>query len=186
MAFLDSLPETAHLSDLFKKFPVGLKPLLEYHDEILRKNGAIPVGQRELIAAYVSTLNSCSFCADSHSHIAQQFDIDPGLIEKLKINIDSSGVDDNLKPILAYVKKLTLTPSKIVKQDIDKILSSGWSEEAVYLAASICALFNFMNRVVSGFGISSDSINKDRFNDGSHLSGSSYKNFGKKMGFQFN
>jgi len=185
MAFLESLPKSPHILDLFKRFPLGLKPLLQYHDEVLREDGPIPLGDRELIAAYVSTLNSCNFCADSHSHIALQFGMDLSLIKELVDDIDSSRVEENLKPILKYVKKLTLTPSKIIKSDIDKVLVAGWSEEAVYSAACICALFNFMNRIVSGFGISSDSINKERFDNGSHKDKSAYKNFGKSLGLTF-
>lgn len=33
------------------------------------------------------------------------------------------------------------------------MLSAGWSEKALHDAVSICGLFNLMNRLVSGLGI---------------------------------
>ena len=36
MPFLPSLPEKTNLSDVFKAFPKGFKPLMEFHDEVLR------------------------------------------------------------------------------------------------------------------------------------------------------
>lgn len=32
----------------------------------------------------------------------------------------------------------------------------GWSERALYDAVQICALFNFMNRIIEGTGVSFD------------------------------
>ncbi len=41
MPFLPSLPETSHLSDLLKKFPRGIPPLMDYHDALLRKSSEV-------------------------------------------------------------------------------------------------------------------------------------------------
>ena len=38
--------------------------------------------------------------------------------------------------------------------DARRVLDAGWDEQALHDAVSVCALFNFMNRFVSGLGIS--------------------------------
>lgn len=182
MAFLKSLPQKSHLSDVFKSFPKGVKPLLEFHDAILRESSPLTVSQRELIAAYVSGLNGCQFCFGSHVRIASLHGIKPELFEDLLVSIESSSVDSKFKPILFYVKKLTLNPSRVTQADVDNILDAGWSEEAIVSVASTCALFNYMNRFVDGLGVSAETISAGRMKGDGHLSQTSYQDFGRMIG----
>ena len=62
MSRFSALPEETNLSDVFKAFPAGAAPLMEFHDIVLRKASPLSVAQRELIAALVSALNACDFC----------------------------------------------------------------------------------------------------------------------------
>lgn len=151
-----SLPENPQLSDLFQLFPHSAPPLLDYHDRLLRDPSPLTVAERELIAAYVSALNSCNFCLGAHVIAAQAYGIEPELIEGLLAGPDSAPVEDRLKPILAYVRKLTLTPSRITQADAAGIYAAGWDEQALFDAVSVCALFNMMNRIVEGSGIKLD------------------------------
>lgn len=58
-----------------------------------------------------------------------------------------------MRPVLRYVRKLTLTPSRMTPSDADEVFAAGWDEQALHDAVSVCALFNFMNRLVDGLGI---------------------------------
>ncbi len=182
MAYLKSLPVKAHIADVFQNFSKGVPELLEFHDLYLRSESVLSVGEREMIAAFVSALNGCQFCFGSHSRIAALYNIQPSLFLELITDIETSKVDEKFKPILRYVKKLTLTPSKITQVDIDQILNQGWSEEAVHTSATICALFNFMNRLVDGLGVSEESIASKSLQGNGHLSKTSYKDFGRAAG----
>ncbi len=156
MPFLPSLPETSHLSDLFKKFPRGLSPLLEYHDAILRNEGELTKAERELIATYTSSLNACTFCYGAHKIYTEAFGIDEAMIEAMVSELDSVEGLDKLKPILRYVKKMNFLPSKIVQADAQAVFDAGWTEEALYEAIQVCALFNMMNRIIEGAGVNYD------------------------------
>ncbi len=37
---------------------------------------------------------------------------------------------------------------------MDRVKAAGWSEEAIYDAVTVCALFNFYNRWIDGTGVS--------------------------------
>ena len=102
-----SLPSDPKLADVFRRFPRTIRPLLEFHDVLLRGESDLSVGERELIAAYVSSLNACQFCLDGHEVFARAHGIDPDLIRAMLDDIDSVEVDDRLRPLLAYVRKLT-------------------------------------------------------------------------------
>lgn len=153
MSVFPSIPAEPDLGAVFRRFPGAVAPLLEYHDRILRDPSPLTVAERELIAAWVSGLNACTFCHGAHRIAAEAYGIEPDLIEGLMADIDTSPVASKLKPILAYVRKLTLTPARMVESDAEAVYAAGWDEQALFDAISVCALFNFMNRLVEGSGI---------------------------------
>lgn len=153
MSFLKSLPADAVLLNVFKSFPATTRPLIEYHEVLLRGPSPLSVAERELIAGYVSGLNACNYCHGVHEATAREFGIAQGLMVQLIEDIDMAPIDEKMKPILRYVRKLTLSPSKMTQADADAIFAAGWSDQALHDAVSTCALFNFMNRLVEGLGI---------------------------------
>lgn len=153
MRIFPSIPDDPDMASVFRRFPHSLPPLLAYHDRVLRDPSPLTVAERELIAAYVSGLNACTYCHGAHRIAAGAFGIDETLFDGLMDDIATSAVDERLKPILAYVRKLTLTPARLVEADATAIYDAGWDEQALFDAISVAALFNLMNRIVEGAGI---------------------------------
>ena len=154
MPHFPSLAEDDYLEALFKRFPRGVAPLLALHDDIMRAPSALSTGQRELISAYVSGLNACHFCYGAHKTMAQAFGYDPDFVETLVHDgPEAAGVEASMIPLLDYVRQLTETPSRTTRAQADAVLAAGWSEEALYDAVQVTALFNFMNRILDGAGI---------------------------------
>ncbi len=153
MARLPSLPDQPHLIDVFRRFPRGVQPLLQYHDEVLRSASELSVGERELIAAYTSGINACNFCHGSHRMIAEVHGIDPEVFDQLMIAPEDASLEPRWLPLLAYLRKLTQTPSRLTEADAQAVLEAGWSEDAFYDAILVCATFNMMNRIVEGTGV---------------------------------
>jgi hypothetical protein len=58
-----------------------------------------------------------------------------------------------MKPLLQYVGKLTLTPVKITAQDAEAVLAAGWEGKALHDAMAVFGLFNLVNRLGEGLGI---------------------------------
>ena len=98
-------------------------------------------------------LNECNYCHGTHAAVAKSFGINETVIEDLLLDIDSADISDKMVPILKYVKKLTLTPSKMVMGDAQAVFDAGWSERALQDVICICSLFNFFNRLLDGHGI---------------------------------
>ncbi|GAA4213884.1 carboxymuconolactone decarboxylase family protein [Actinocatenispora rupis] len=156
MTFLPSLPPDAVLLDLFRAYPETAGPLVDHHRALLRGPSAFTVGERELIAAYVSGLNDCAYCHGVHDATARAFGVPDGLLAALLTDPDRAPVADELRPVLAYVRVLTLTPARVTADDATAVLAAGWAESDLYQAIGICALFNLMNRLVSGTGLHAD------------------------------
>ncbi|MBL4617688.1 MAG: peroxidase-related enzyme [Robiginitomaculum sp.] len=154
MSHYPSLNQDARLEELFSRFPRGVAPLIALHDQILRDDSSpLCLGDRELIAAFVSGLNACKFCFGAHKLMAKAFGVEEKIIDDLITDEQAAKISAKYKPLFAYLRKLTLSPAKITANDTKAVLAAGWSEEALYDASLICALFNFMNRVLDGAGI---------------------------------
>ena len=153
MSRLPSLPENPHLADVFTRFPRGVQPLLAFHDEVLRAESDLTAAEREMIAAYTSGLNACNFCHGSHRMIAEVHGIDPEIFEFLIHEPEKAGLEAKWLPLLAYLRKLTVSPAKLTDADALEVLEAGWSEDAFHNAILVCASFNMMNRIVEGCGV---------------------------------
>jgi uncharacterized peroxidase-related enzyme len=156
MSHLKSLPADTTLLQVFQAYPETAAPLLEYHELIMRAPSPFTPGERELMAAYVSGLNECGYCHGVHTVTAEEFGVPDGAVAAALKDLDSAPIDERLKPVLRYLGKLTRTPSGITEQDADEVYAAGWDQKALYDAVVVCALFNFMNRMVEGLGIVAD------------------------------
>lgn len=153
MPFFKHLDDNSDITDITFNDRKKLGPMDKVSQRIMRGKSPFSSAEKEMMAAFVSGLNACQFCVGSHKAVAKQFGIDVEVIEKLIEDIDTAPVKENLKPVFHYLKKLTLTPSKLVQSDVDKVKQAGWSEEALYHVILIGSLFNFYNRLLDGYGI---------------------------------
>lgn len=71
-------------------------------------------------------------------------------------DLDTAPVSDKLRPLLAYVAKLNKLPSRLVAADAQAVYDAGWTEQALYEAVQVNAVFNMMNRIVEGTGVDFD------------------------------
>jgi hypothetical protein len=58
------------------------------------------------------------------------------------------------RALFAFVDKVNGAASSQLRQaDVDEVKAAGWSDEAVYDAITVCALFNFYNKWIDGSGV---------------------------------
>ena len=65
----------------------------------------------------------------------------------------SSGLSQAEKALFAFLQKVNRSSNQIRCEDVEQVRQAGWSEEAVYDAITVCALFNFYNRWVDATGV---------------------------------
>ncbi len=141
------------LLDVFKYHPERAKFVLDYHEHVMRGPSPFSIKERELIYAFGSGVNDCEYCHGAHKYTAEAFGVEAGLLGKLLDDIDASPVDDKLKPVLKLVRKLTREPARVTQKDADAVYQAGWDEQAYFDIVTICALHNYMNRLVDGLGV---------------------------------
>ncbi len=55
--------------------------------------------------------------------------------------------------MLDYAVKLTMTPSRITRDDVEKLREQGFDDGAIHDIVQITALFNYFDRLADGLGI---------------------------------
>lgn len=153
MTFFSSLPADAGVRHILTINPEAGRALVAFHTAALRNAGPLEPAHKELIAAYVSGLNACQYCYGVHSQTAQAFGLGTSVLEALLADVESADVEERLKPLLRYARKLTLEPTRMTAQDAQAVFAAGWSEAALHDAVLTICLFNFMNRLLEGHGV---------------------------------
>jgi uncharacterized peroxidase-related enzyme len=156
MPFFPSLRDDATTKDVFRAHQDIYSHHTRVSEAIMRGPSPLTPAQRELIGAYVSALNACHYCYGGHREAAKVFGVAPETIDGLIKDLATAPIDSKLRPILAFVKKLTLTPAQMTQADADDVFAAGWAEDALHSAIAVCCHFNFMNRLVDGHGIKAD------------------------------
>lgn len=153
MAKFDSLPSHARMRDLLMRFPEQGAVLMGMAEQFLRRDSELSHDQKEILFAYSSALNGCDFCHVSHKYTAAELGVDEHQFDHLVDDVETAPVDESLKPLLRYVRKLTTTPSEMTDHDAATVRAAGWSEDALFDAVCICGFANLMNRVVDAVGL---------------------------------
>ena len=153
MSYLPSSPDLTNIAAMLGKYPRRGILLFKLLEDIKSNSSPLNKSMRELIITYTSGLNQCDFCYNTHKAVSEQLGIDEKVFDQLKADIDSAQVDERLKPVLRYIKKLTLTPDRITQADAQQIFDAGWDENVFLDVIFLCAVVNCMNRFVSGIGI---------------------------------
>ena len=156
MPFMSFLPQGAELPDVFAHHAEVYAGIGQSMRHVMRGEAPFSEGERELMGAYVSALNACDYCAGGHGAAAVAFGVAPDLLQVLIDDLDAAPVAEKLKPVFAYLRKLTLSPARLVQADADAVYRAGWDEQALHIAVMVGAFFAFANRAVFGHGIEDD------------------------------
>ena len=62
-------------------------------------------------------------------------------------------IDDREKALFAFIEKMNAQSNAVRREDIDRLTAAGWSEEAIYDAITVCALFKFYNAWIDATGV---------------------------------
>jgi uncharacterized peroxidase-related enzyme len=123
----------------------------EFTHEAMRGPSAWSVADRELMAAYVSTVNESAFCVAAHSATARQAYQDGPKVAAALADLETAPVAGGLRATLRMLGKLT-KEGKVDADDMRQVLSAGVSRQSVADALAVCAAFNTTGRLADAFG----------------------------------
>jgi uncharacterized peroxidase-related enzyme len=123
----------------------------ELAEVLLRGPNTLTSGEREMIAAFVSSRNDCHFCQASHSaaaahHLSGDYDI----VEAVKRDYQSAPVSAKLKALLSIAGKVQQGGKNVTSADVERARTEGATDKEIHDAVLIAAAFCMFNRYVDG------------------------------------
>lgn len=68
-------------------------------------------------------------------------------------DVETSGLDEPHKVLFRFIDKVNHDSPRMTPADLDIVRSAGWTDEAIYFAVTVCAMFNFYNRWIDATGV---------------------------------
>ena len=75
------------------------------------------------------------------------------VVEGIIRDLESSELAEKEKALLRFVRKVNHASNQITAEDTRALRECGWTDEQLYYAITVCALFNFYNRWVDATGV---------------------------------
>lgn len=152
MSFFKSLPADAGPADVFTTYPAIYSLWAKMSQALMNGPSPLSQGERELLLAYAAGVAGCQFVYVAHSEVAYAWGVENGLLDRLLRDPATAPIDARLKPLLAFVRKLMLTPGDMSQADANAVHEAGWDEQALHDAIAVTARAAFMQRLVEGHG----------------------------------
>jgi len=159
---------------LFYKGPTG-KALSNLAQTLLHGPSQLSPGEREVIAAYVSHLNQCEFCFESHRASANVHLSDDGnIINKVRIQLDDAPVSAKMKALLKIAAQVQKSGREVTARHIEAARSEGATDEDIHDTILIAAAFCMYNRYVDGLATNLPANKSEYVPMGERMAGKGY------------
>ncbi|MGE0554172.1 MAG: peroxidase-related enzyme [Gemmatimonadales bacterium] len=172
MVYIDTIPESdarGELADLYRRLAyadgsvddaykaLSLNPRLlaadaALYDTLMYGESPLSRVERELLALTVSRLNGCDRCVAHHAARYAALTAEAPLDEPSGASAAEPATDRE-QALVAFTTQLTLRPSAIRREDIDRLRQVGLEDRAILDACNVVAYFGYANRVTLGLGI---------------------------------
>jgi uncharacterized peroxidase-related enzyme len=122
-------------------------------DVVLRQpSPGLSCADRELIAAYVSSLNDCAYCRGVHGCISAAHAGSNGasLVENVCANHDSSQVSPKLKILLSIAGMVRESGKAVTAELVAQAKEEGATDMDIHDTVLIASMFSMFNRYVDG------------------------------------
>jgi uncharacterized peroxidase-related enzyme len=146
------LPDLPGITALLTFRPETARPLMALAEALLRDDNSLTRGERELIAAYVSSRNDCEFCAGSHrAFAAHQIDGGAPVVDSvLRDDLEHADVSPKLRALLAIAARVQEGGRAVGEAEVNAARAAGATDVEIHDTVLIAAAFCMYNRYVDG------------------------------------
>jgi uncharacterized peroxidase-related enzyme len=131
--------------------PETARPLNDLVDVLLRGPHTLTMGERELIAAHVSSRNECHYCKSIHGAIAaHHLGGAEDVVEAVTHDRPHAAISDKLAALLAIAGKTAESGRNVTAEDVERARQHGATDLEIHDTVLIAAVFCLCNRYVDG------------------------------------
>jgi uncharacterized peroxidase-related enzyme len=121
--------------------------------EAMRGPSAWSVGDRELMAAFVSKANESAYCTNAHAAVSVRAYGDKAKVAAVLANLETAVIEEPLRATLRMLGKLTREHAVGVG-DMRDVLAAGVSRKQIEDALAVCFALGTTNRLADAFKFS--------------------------------
>ena len=82
---------------------------------------------------------------------------DDDLLGQIEKDWRAAPLEPRRQALLAYVEKLTRTPSEVTRNDVESLQEVGFGDRDILEIAEVTAYFAYVNRIADGLGVALES-----------------------------
>jgi alkylhydroperoxidase family enzyme len=75
------------------------------------------------------------------------------LVDSVLDDYRTAPIGDAERALFAFIDKMNRESTSIDSTDVAAVKAAGWTDEALYDAITVCALFNFYNKWIDATGV---------------------------------
>ncbi|MES2964073.1 MAG: carboxymuconolactone decarboxylase [Bdellovibrionota bacterium] len=151
MALIDVPQGLPGIVGLLAQYRNTGEPLSLLAETLLTKSSpGFSVLERETLASYVSFLNDCQFCSESHAAAADAHAKERGHAKRIWESLDAPSVTPRFKAFLKIAAKVQKGGRGVTADDVSLAMKNGATQAEVHDAVLIAAAFCMYNRYVDG------------------------------------
>jgi len=153
MTYIDLGNDIPGIRGLLAYRPETAVPIGELAEVLLRGDNSLSRGERELIAAYVSRLNECVYCASAHSATAAaQLAGGTSQVELTLADVATAPISGKLRALLDIAGLVQVSGRMVTADAVAKARAAGATDVEIHDTVLIAAAFCMFNRYVDGLG----------------------------------
>ncbi|MGV0720513.1 alkylhydroperoxidase AhpD family core domain-containing protein [Mycolicibacterium elephantis] len=118
--------------------------------EAMRGPSEWSIGDRELMAAYVSKVNQTPFCTAAHSATSRLWYGDDEKVAATLADLSTAPIDERLRATLGLLGTLT-REHRVDPDDVRAVLAQGVTPAQIEDALAVCLAFNITDRLADAF-----------------------------------
>jgi uncharacterized peroxidase-related enzyme len=139
--------------------PAAARQMVDMGSAVLFNDGYLTRRQKEMIATYISSLNACPYCLDSHGFFLTALGTTIEAMRAIAADkLDKAEISEAEQELLRFAGKVNSESFKIGRDDVQRLCDLHWQEEQIAEAVHVAALMGLCNRVANTFGLPSQEL----------------------------
>ncbi len=139
--------------------PAFTRQMVDISSSLLFNEGHLSRRQKELIATWISQLNACPYCTDSHGFFLVVQGANQETAQSLATgNLEDAGLSEPETRLLQYLEEVNSASFKTTRSDVLALIALGWREEQIAEAVHVAAMLRFCNTVANAFGLQTQNM----------------------------
>lgn len=134
--------------------PAEFRAFFAFHDALmLRTEGSLGKGDREMIVVATSGANQCLYCVVAHGALLRIYEKKPFVSDQVATNYRKADITPRQRAMLDFAMKVATASNAIDDADFEALRAHGFTDEDAWDIGSIAAFFGLSNRMANLSGM---------------------------------